>query len=108
MKKSDYFEEVSKKKFDRLIIALAKNIVLSAEFADINTEGHQSRGEIAQSMADLQTDIDNREALIMHNSDYQIPPEEKTIFQEGSDYLCTACEQWGIKNPLDDYEDANN
>jgi hypothetical protein len=48
----DYNAKMTKEEFDKAIIALAKDIVLSAEFADINTEGHQSKGEIAQSMAD--------------------------------------------------------
>lgn len=104
MKRASYSESVSEKEFDRLIIALAKDIVLSAEFADVNTEGHQSKGEIAQSMADLQTDLDNRASLRMHNPDYDMPPEERAIFEDGEDALDTACEQWGIKNPLDDYE----
>jgi hypothetical protein len=100
----NYHSKTTKKNFDKAIIALAKDIVLSAEFADINTEGHQSKGEIAQSMADMQTDLDNRRSLMVANPDYDLPPEERAIFENGKDALDTACEQWGVKNPLDDYE----
>ena len=103
----DYNSKMTKEEFDKAIIALAKDIVLSAEFADVNTYGHQSKGEIAQSMADLQTDLDNRMSLMVANSDYDLPKEEREIFEDGQDYLSTANEQWGVDNPLDDYEDED-
>ena len=77
----DYNSKMTKEEFDKAIIALAKDIVLSAEFADVNTYGHQSKGEIAQSMADLQTDLDNRMSLMVANSDYDLPKEEREIFE---------------------------
>jgi hypothetical protein len=100
----NYNVKMTKRKFDRTIIAIAKDIVLSAEFADRDTYGHQSRSDIMQAATDLQRDLENRRTLRMANLDYELPPEEKKILEDGEDALDTACEQWGIKNPLDDYE----
>ena len=99
-----YCKEVTEKEFRKLILALDEDIVLSAEFADRDTYGHQSQSDIMQAATDLQRDLENRRTLRMANLDYELPPEEKKILEDGSDYIYTACEQWGIKNPLDDYE----
>ena len=94
------YAAVSKTEFDATIIALAHDIVESAEFADPRTEGHQSKGDMAQSMADFQTDLDNRESLIRSNPTYGLPPEERQILEDGADAIYATCEAWGIDNPI--------
>ena len=97
-----YYKKVTEKKFRELILALDEDMVLSAELADINTEGHQSKGDILQSLADYQKDIENREALIGHNPNYGIPAQEKKIFRDGSEFFDTIRDQDGIPNPYEE------
>ena len=97
------YAAVSKAEFDVAIIALAHDIVESAEFADPRTEGHQSKGDMAYSMADFQTYLDNRASLIANNPTYDLPLEEKQIFEDGADAIYATCEAWGIENPIEQY-----
>jgi hypothetical protein len=97
-----YCKEVTEKEFRKLILALDEDMVLSAEFADVDTEGHQSKGDILQSLADYQKDIENREVLIGHNPSYDIPAKEKKIFRNGSEFFNTIRDQDGIPNPYEE------
>ena len=103
LSKINFREKVSQAEFSAIIVALARDIVLSARFADPNLEGHISKGDVMQCAADLENDLENRCVMRMANPNLKIPPEEKKIFEDGEDYLAVACEANGLVNPIEEY-----